>query len=123
MVEDVSCGVGWVLSHISAHGGDSQQVYLMGQSCGGHLAMLALLRQCKAAAARRCARASQNGAQLSTFGGRVDSLTRFSSDGSALLQSADGSFRRRSTGGVRANSRRHDWAPEHIRVRCTTSTL
>eukprot|EP00892_Ulva_mutabilis_P011006 jgi/Ulvmu1/8278/UM041_0089.1 len=45
MVYDVQRGIGWVLNRIEGFGGDSSQVYLMGQSCGGHLAALALIWQ------------------------------------------------------------------------------
>lgn len=45
MVVDVQRGIGWVLKRIEAFGGDSSKVYLMGHSCGGHLAALALIRQ------------------------------------------------------------------------------
>lgn len=45
MVFDVQRGIGWVLHRIEGYGGDRSNVYVMGQSCGGHLAALALLRQ------------------------------------------------------------------------------
>jgi hypothetical protein len=45
MVEDVGNGIAWVLENIGQYGGDREQVYVVGQSCGGHLAMLALLEQ------------------------------------------------------------------------------
>ena len=45
MVCDVQRGIGWVLHRIEGYGGDRSQVYVMGQSCGGHLAALALIRQ------------------------------------------------------------------------------
>lgn len=45
MVEDVSTGIGWVLSQIHLYGGDRHQVYVVGQSCGGHLGLLALISQ------------------------------------------------------------------------------
>jgi poly(3-hydroxybutyrate) depolymerase len=47
MVEDVGNGIAWVLDNIEQYGGDPQQLYVMGQSCGGHLAMLAMLEQCR----------------------------------------------------------------------------
>jgi len=37
MLEDVNTGIGWVLQKISNYGGDPEQVYLVGQSCGGQL--------------------------------------------------------------------------------------
>lgn len=45
MVQDINCGVSWVLSNILHYGGDPGQVFLAGQSCGGHLASLAVLTQ------------------------------------------------------------------------------
>jgi hypothetical protein len=45
MVQDVQTGIGWVLRNIGTYGGDLNNVYVMGQSCGGHLLALALLKQ------------------------------------------------------------------------------
>lgn len=45
MVCDVQRGIGWVLDRIEGYGGDRSKVYVMGQSCGGHLAALALIYQ------------------------------------------------------------------------------
>jgi acetyl esterase/lipase len=49
MVQDVSQGMEWVFQNIARFGGDPSQVYLMGQSCGGHLCTLALLHRAEAA--------------------------------------------------------------------------
>jgi Carboxylesterase family len=48
MVQDVSQGIEWVLQNVARFGGDPSRVYLMGQSCGGHLCTLALLLQAEA---------------------------------------------------------------------------
>ncbi len=45
MLEDVNTGIGWVLQKISNYGGDPEQVYLVGQSCGGQLCTLTALLQ------------------------------------------------------------------------------
>ena len=45
MMEDVNTGIGWVLQKISNYGGDPEQVYLVGQSCGGQLCTLTTLIQ------------------------------------------------------------------------------
>lgn len=45
MLEDINTGVAWVLRHIGRHGGDPENVYLCGQSAGGHLLALVLLAQ------------------------------------------------------------------------------
>lgn len=45
MLEDVNTGIGWVLQKISNYGGDPEQVYLVGQSCGGQLCSLTTLLQ------------------------------------------------------------------------------
>ena len=45
MLEDVNTGIGWVLQKISHYGGDPEQVYLVGQSCGGQLCSLTALLQ------------------------------------------------------------------------------
>ncbi|KXZ54252.1 hypothetical protein GPECTOR_5g342 [Gonium pectorale] len=50
MLEDVNTGIAWVLDNIARYGGDPRGVTLVGQSAGGHLAGLALLRQAEQAA-------------------------------------------------------------------------
>ncbi|EFJ43263.1 hypothetical protein VOLCADRAFT_66089, partial [Volvox carteri f. nagariensis] len=45
MLEDVNTGISWVLSRIHRFGGDPDSVTLVGQSAGGHLAGLALIKQ------------------------------------------------------------------------------
>lgn len=45
MMEDCQAGIGWVLRNIEGFGGDPSRVYVMGQSCGGHLAALTLQKQ------------------------------------------------------------------------------
>ena len=45
MLEDVNTGIDWVLQKISNYGGDPEQVYLVGQSCGGQLCTLTTLIQ------------------------------------------------------------------------------
>ncbi|GLC41944.1 hypothetical protein PLESTB_001050700 [Pleodorina starrii] len=50
MLEDVNTGISWVLSRIHRFGGDPDGVTLVGQSAGGHLAGLALIKQAEQAA-------------------------------------------------------------------------
>eukprot|EP00775_Hariotina_reticulata_P013750 gene13750-13869_t len=50
MLEDVNTGISWVLRKIDRFGGDPERVWLVGQSAGGQLAMLALLNQATQAA-------------------------------------------------------------------------
>jgi alpha-beta hydrolase superfamily lysophospholipase len=50
MVQDVNTGIAWVLRKVERHGGDADRVFLVGQSAGGQLAMLALLNQAAQAA-------------------------------------------------------------------------
>lgn len=45
MLEDVNTGIAWVMRKIERHGGDPDNVTLVGQSAGGQLAALALIRQ------------------------------------------------------------------------------
>lgn len=45
MLEDVNTGISWVLRKIDRHGGDCENVVLVGQSAGGQLASLAMIRQ------------------------------------------------------------------------------
>lgn len=45
MLEDVNTGIAWVLRKVQRYGGNPDQVWLVGQSAGGQLAMLALLSQ------------------------------------------------------------------------------
>jgi len=45
MVNDVSNAMAWVFENIAAYGGDPEQVFLVGQSAGAHLAVLTLLLQ------------------------------------------------------------------------------
>jgi prenylcysteine alpha-carboxyl methylesterase len=45
MLEDVNTGIAWVLRKVERYGGNPDQVWLVGQSAGGQLAMLALLSQ------------------------------------------------------------------------------
>ncbi|GAB4821326.1 hypothetical protein N2152v2_008372 [Parachlorella kessleri] len=45
MLRDINQGMNWVFDNIAGFGGDPSQVYLCGQSCGGHLASLAVLTQ------------------------------------------------------------------------------
>ncbi|MFG3342383.1 alpha/beta hydrolase fold domain-containing protein [Glycomyces sp. NPDC048151] len=40
-VGDVKCAIGWVRDHAAAHGADPASVNLVGDSAGGHLAMMA----------------------------------------------------------------------------------
>lgn len=53
MLEDTNTGIAWVLRHASAFGGDDRRVYLVGQSAGGQLGLLALLAQVQQAMTRR----------------------------------------------------------------------
>lgn len=50
MLEDVNTGIAWVLRKLERYGGDPERVWLVGQSAGGQLAMLALLNQAAQAA-------------------------------------------------------------------------
>lgn len=50
MVEDVNTGVAWALRKAERYGGDPERVWLVGQSAGGQLALLALLTQAAQAA-------------------------------------------------------------------------
>ena len=45
MLEDVNTGINWVMQKISHYGGDPEQVYLVGQSCGAQLCTLTTLLQ------------------------------------------------------------------------------
>jgi prenylcysteine alpha-carboxyl methylesterase len=45
MLQDVNTGITWVLSNLHLYGGDPGEVFLVGQSAGGHLSSLALLAQ------------------------------------------------------------------------------
>jgi prenylcysteine alpha-carboxyl methylesterase len=45
MLQDVNTGIAWVLANLHLYGGDPEEVFLVGQSAGGHLASLALLAQ------------------------------------------------------------------------------
>ncbi|KAK9805124.1 hypothetical protein WJX72_000318 [[Myrmecia] bisecta] len=45
MLQDVNTGVAWVLKKILHYGGDPNQVYIVGQSCGAQLGTLAFLTQ------------------------------------------------------------------------------
>ncbi|KAG2425680.1 hypothetical protein HXX76_013522 [Chlamydomonas incerta] len=53
MLEDVNTGICWVLRRAHRLGGDPDNVTLVGQSAGGHLAGLSLLRQAEQAASGR----------------------------------------------------------------------
>ncbi|KAG2452975.1 hypothetical protein HYH02_002312 [Chlamydomonas schloesseri] len=55
MLEDVNTGICWVLRRAHRLGGDPDNVTLVGQSAGGHLAGLSLLRQAEQAASGRSA--------------------------------------------------------------------
>ena len=45
MMRDVNTGIRWILHHTHFHGGDPNQVYLVGQSCGAQLAAMSLITQ------------------------------------------------------------------------------
>ncbi|XAR55869.1 hypothetical protein NMG60_11036099 [Bertholletia excelsa] len=45
MVTDASQGISFVCNHIAEYGGDTNRIYLMGQSAGAHIAACALLEQ------------------------------------------------------------------------------
>ena len=45
MLQDVNTGISWVLSNMHLYGGDPHEVFLVGQSAGGHLTSLAMLAQ------------------------------------------------------------------------------
>eukprot|EP00891_Asterochloris_glomerata_P004744 jgi/Astpho2/4744/e_gw1.00067.198.1_t len=45
MLTDVNTGIGWVMEKIGQYGGDPDDIYLVGQSCGAQLATLTTLVQ------------------------------------------------------------------------------
>ncbi|KAG0538651.1 hypothetical protein BDA96_03G254800 [Sorghum bicolor] len=45
MVHDASQGISFVCNNIASYGGDPNQIYLMGQSAGAHIAACALMEQ------------------------------------------------------------------------------
>ncbi|KAJ1284504.1 hypothetical protein BS78_03G209100 [Paspalum vaginatum] len=45
MVSDASQGISFVCNNITSYGGDPNQIYLMGQSAGAHIAACALMEQ------------------------------------------------------------------------------
>ena len=45
MMRDVNTGIRWILHHTHFHGGDPNQVYLVGQSCGAQLAAMSIITQ------------------------------------------------------------------------------
>jgi prenylcysteine alpha-carboxyl methylesterase len=45
MIQDVGCGIGWVVKRAVALGGDPNRVVVVGQSAGAHLSATAILRQ------------------------------------------------------------------------------
>ncbi|KAL6615665.1 hypothetical protein ACP70R_037935 [Stipagrostis hirtigluma subsp. patula] len=45
MVSDASQGISFVCNNIASYGGDPDQIYLMGQSAGAHIAACALMEQ------------------------------------------------------------------------------
>lgn len=45
MLEDCNTGVAWVLDHCQSYGGDPNNVFIVGQSAGGHLMSVSLLGQ------------------------------------------------------------------------------
>jgi acetyl esterase/lipase len=55
MLEDVNTGIAWVLRKAERHGGDPDATFLVGQSAGGQLAMLAALTQAAQAASGQAA--------------------------------------------------------------------
>ena len=122
-------GIAWVISHAANYGSDTQQVYLMGQSCGGHLAALALLRK---AELQRCV----NEEKLSTKprGDVMEEPLCFdSSDSSADVTTANTpsnaplspeqqatcveAMRGRRSSGRGGLHRRAEWYPDQIKVR------
>jgi len=53
MVQDAAAAVAWTLEHLEDLGGDSDNVTLMGQSCGAHISSLLLLAQAEREARRQ----------------------------------------------------------------------
>ena len=45
MLEDINTGIAWVTSRIQYYGGDPDNIFLVGQSCGAQLSSLALVTQ------------------------------------------------------------------------------
>lgn len=45
MIQDVGCGIGWVVKRAVALGGDPRRIVVVGQSAGAHLSATAILRQ------------------------------------------------------------------------------
>lgn len=52
MLEDINTSIAWVQDAIPKWQGDSDNITLVGQSAGGHLACLALFKQVRCAARR-----------------------------------------------------------------------
>lgn len=48
MLEDINTSIVWVQDAISKFQGDAENITLVGQSAGGHLACLALFKQVRA---------------------------------------------------------------------------
>jgi alpha/beta hydrolase fold len=123
MVEDVTNGIGWVISHAARNGADPEQVYVMGQSCGGHLAALALLRQCSPKLQQR--RRSSASLPLS-INGSVISAGDHASNGSSTDSLVNGGAQERKRwlwrSSTRRISRRMEWGPENIKVRRVLSS-
>ncbi|OWZ13964.1 Carbohydrate esterase [Phytophthora megakarya] len=66
MVEDVTRAMQWVFDNIHLFGGDRENVHLIGQSAGAHLAMCTLLEQVER---KRTAAASHASSPSSSIGG------------------------------------------------------
>lgn len=98
MVQDVTEGIAWVLEHIDQYGGDRERVFVVGQSCGGHIAALALLQQCALWEAR---------------GG----MTPSSTSASDLARSAGAASGDEAESTSSPDSPVQKWAPENIKVR------
>ncbi|KAL6783870.1 hypothetical protein ACKKBG_A03820 [Auxenochlorella protothecoides x Auxenochlorella symbiontica] len=50
MLQDVNTGISWVINNVALYGGDPTNLFVVGQSAGGHLGSLALLAQARHAA-------------------------------------------------------------------------
>lgn len=70
MVEDVTRAMQWVFDNVHLFGGDRENVHLIGQSAGAHLAMCTLLEQVEK---KRTAAASRASSPCSSMGGMGNS--------------------------------------------------
>lgn len=122
MVADVSAGIGWVLHHVHRYGGDPTNVCVVGQSCGGHLALLALLQR---------SNIISNGRPLSSnAAGRAGNAVCGNAPATDVVSAATGSGARHGLHAANSGSTRSrvllpisedvaDWDASMLQVRCS----